>query len=164
MNSLCEDLICSILRFCDAKTSYKLSMCSKYIYECTKKGGFARYLCYDYPKCDYNIFMKRYLRHHNSIETFVIRCTNNPFYWLPKWSRNIHFEYCTIRDAINPKRVVETESITILTVMHHWKITIAWENFPNLQKLVVKGYALNFEGIEKCTKLKNIIYLPLEGP
>jgi hypothetical protein len=110
--------------------------------------------------------MKRYLRHHSSIDLFIIRQTNNPFYWLPKWSRQINFEHCKIRDAISPGKIsVDTEIIRIISVVHNWKITIDWEKFPNLRELTVKGYHLDLEGIEKCTKLKtnNIIYEPHEG-
>ena len=61
-NSLCEEMIALIFEYTDSLSSYNLSMCNKFIYECTKKRGFVKHLSYNYPKCDYNLFMKRYLR------------------------------------------------------------------------------------------------------
>lgn len=156
-----EELICCIFEYLTSSCAYRLSTCSKYIYECTKKRGFAKLIKYDYPQCDYNVFMKRYIRHHAAVDTFILRHTNNPFYWLPKWTKQIHFEYCRIKDAINPKTVVETEVITILSVVYDWEIKIQWEKFPNLKKLVVVGYSVDFHGVERCKNLKDIRYEPL---
>jgi hypothetical protein len=162
MNQIHEDLICYIMDYLSSSCAYKLSMCSKYLYECTKRRGFAKMITYDYPLCDYNIFMKRYIRHHGAVQTFVVRNTNNPFYWLPKWTRRIHFEYCKIKDAINPKyAAVETEEITILSVIYDWEIKINWDKFPNLKKLVVVGYSVDLQGIERCKSLREIRYEPI---
>lgn len=162
MDQLCDDLLSMIFQFCDDRTSYNLSLCNKYINESTRKKGFAKFLSYDYPLCDYNKFMKRYIRHHGTINIFVIRHTNNPFYWLPKWVSRVHFENCRIKDPINPNEITSTEVLSIVTPIFDWEIKINWDKFPHLKELYVKGYAIeSFEGIEeKCKRLKKITYLP----
>ena len=161
MEKLCEDLLNLIFQFCDNKTSFRFALCSKYIHESTLRYGFAKFLRYDYPKCDFNYFMKRFIRHHGSITTCIVKETANGFYWLPQWVERIYFENCRIRDLINPSNITKTKFLNISTPIYTWEINIQWDKFPDLVELIIKGYWINLEGISsKCKHLKRVHYEP----
>jgi hypothetical protein len=161
MKLLNEDVINVIFMYLNNPDSYSLSLSCKYIYETTKKRGFAKFIMHDYSKWDMNVFMKRYIRHHGTVTTFVIKYTNNPFYWLPKWTHRIQFEFCKIKDVIDPPAVTETEELSIIS-NHDWTIHINFKKFPKLKKLKVKGYTLNFKGIDECQQMSYMIYEPID--
>lgn len=161
MNIVNEDVFHLIFLYLNNRDSYHLSLSCKYIHQTTEKRGFAKFIMYDYPKWNYDMFIKRYIRHHGTLTTFVIRNTNNPFYWLPKWTQRIHFEFCKIRDVIDPPIVTETEELRIVS-NHDWTIHINFLKFPRLKKLIVKGYSLFFKGIDCCKELKSVTYEPLD--
>jgi hypothetical protein len=159
--TLPDALINLIFDFCENRTSYSLALSCKTLYDITlQESGFAKSITYDYTNgCDVFTFINRLGKHRRSLKLCSIHRLQNPFYWIPIWTKQVNFYQCKITDSINPVYPVPTE---ILKITHYVssEITINWSKFPHLKEIEITNVKVDFKGVENCQKLKRICYFP----
>lgn len=156
-----DEVIKIIFNYCDNQSSYRLALSCKTFYDITlQASGFAKYITFDYINgCDVYTFMNRLEKHRRSLRTCTIHRLQNPFYWIPIWTRQVNFYQCKITDSIDPSFPVATE---ILRISHYIAsaIKINWSKFPLLKEVEITNIKVDFTGIESCKELHKLCYFP----
>lgn len=151
-----SNLLSIIISFLDNISNSSLMKTCKSINTHGKSYGFITSLKLDL-NTDTMSFLRRFNQHQHTLQTVYIRGIDNPQLWLPKYTKHIIFDHCSVLKSINPPQTVYVTKSLKITDYHRFKfpntLRINWLQFPNLENLELYVHDVDLTNLD-LTKLK----------
>ncbi len=118
--------------------------------------GFLKSISFvKYPK-----YIRTFLKHINTIDRVVIYDQQNPHLWLLRFPRSIICKNCTLTEKFLPVNC-NSEQVKELVFQNDFLddrtvFKTNWALYPNLEKVVMKLWSVDTEGLENLPKLTTV--------
>lgn len=157
INDIPDPILLIIMSYIpDNYSSLNLVKTCKYFKKLFCKNGYLKTMVYQNRNKSLFDFIMRCSDHFRTINLIAIHNILNPQYSICKWPKKVFFFSCINKHIIDPTKETKTEILYIIND-HSKYININWNKFPNLKYFEISDWNFNFETIDICKKLINIV-------
>ena len=157
LTSCPSDALSIITSFLNNRSSSQLLRTCRSFKEHGNTFGYLTHMSFDLIT-DTMTFLRRFCKHQETIRSVYIRGIDNPQLWMPRYVERMVFDHCCVIKRINPPKPVYVTKYLKIADYHRSKfrtqVRINWEQFPNLEDVVLYVYDIDLEGLD-LKKLKS---------